>query len=81
MRWKSRKYRQKEMEAQVNTVRVVRKFLWWPKTLESSHTRWLEYADIKQRCSKEWKKGNEVFYWDELCFEPTELNSDGVRTD
>ena len=42
MKWPSR-YALRDREGE---TRVVRKFLLWPRTFNSTHTRWLVYANI-----------------------------------
>ncbi len=72
------------LKSQLGQTRTVRKFLLWPRSFESTHTRWLEYADIVERVdgvdvggSSEW--GNITYMWCEIGFADeltTENNKD-----
>lgn len=48
--------------------RIVRKFLWWPKSLNSNQYRWLEFAKIKEcvRLKDYW--GILTYDWEEVEF-------------
>jgi hypothetical protein len=54
MKWK----RDKEYDGE---LRIIRKFLWFPKTLDYE-TRWLEFANIKQ----EFQAGYMLNYWEDI---------------
>lgn len=73
----SSKYALKDRQGE---TRVVRKFLIFPRTFESSRTRWFEYASIVEEVlqidvggSMEW--GNYAYRWREIGFasEPEDL--------
>lgn len=47
MRWPAKK------EAELGDSRIVRKFMWFQKKLQSTEYRWLEMANIEER--SEWE--------------------------
>jgi hypothetical protein len=64
----------KKMLSRPGTIRIVRKFLWFPKTL-GYERRWLEYANIVQRLEKAFDGVSATLTWDDQCFTEETANA------
>ena len=62
MRWKS------SIISQTTHKRVVKKFLLFPRRLNTNEWRWLEYATILERTSKWYDGCIYVYFWSEYNF-------------
>lgn len=61
MRIKSRHF----LQDRVGETRVVRKFLWLPRSFGTEHWRWLEFAYIQEEIHH---TGNDRWRWCEMRF-------------
>lgn len=76
MRWRSCY----ALQSQVGNLRVVRRFLWWPRTFNSTRTRWLETAwiveQVRAHCFGMMEGGGVYWRWDEIGFADEPDSSD-----